>query len=174
MTRLTQTPRTFEVNTLGLLWTIKTFLPSLVTNNHGHLLIVASQTAFITGAGVTDYCASKAAALSIYEGVHSEIRNIYEAPAVRVSCISPSHVKTGMFTGIQSVPGMSSITPEDLAKTIAGILYSGRAHNIMVPKLAYFAKLGRIMPEWFRITAQDIAAGAFTTLTPHDPMAKSQ
>ncbi|KAH6689710.1 hypothetical protein F5X68DRAFT_131370 [Plectosphaerella plurivora] len=165
---------TFEVNTFGLLWTIKTFLPSLVAKNHGHLLIVASQTAFITSAGVTDYCASKAAALSIYEGVHSEMKHIYEAPAVRVSCISPSHVKTGMFAGIKSVPGMSSLTPESIAKTIGDILYSGNAHNIMVPKLAYASKLTRLMPEWFRIAAQDIAAGAFTTLRPHDPMAKSQ
>jgi short-subunit dehydrogenase len=171
---LTIVHSTFEVNTLGLLWTIKTFLPSLVANNHGHLLIVASQTAFITSAGVTDYCASKAAALSIYEGVHSEMKHIYNAPAVRVSCISPSHVKTGMFTGIKSVPGMTSLTPESIAKTIGDILYSGFAHNIMIPKSAYASKLARIMPEWFRITAQDIAAGAFKTLTPHDPMAKSQ
>ncbi|KAJ4171273.1 hypothetical protein NW754_015036 [Fusarium falciforme] len=71
-----------------LIWTIETFLPALVARNHGHLLIVASQTGHMATAGATDYSASKAAAITIYEGVHSEIKHVHKATAVRVSCIS--------------------------------------------------------------------------------------
>ncbi|KPM38347.1 hypothetical protein AK830_g8235 [Neonectria ditissima] len=164
---------TFGVNTLGLIWTIKAFLPSLVARNHGHVLIVASQTGHTTTAGVTDYSASKAAAIAIYEGIHTEMKHVYKAPAVRVSCISPSHVQTAMFTGVHSVPGMSSLTPTFLAEKICGILYSGRAQNVMVPRSAYATTLMRVLPDWVRVYLQDLAAGAFTDLKPHDPLSKS-
>ena len=93
---------------------------------------MASQTGYLTLTGGTDYCASKAAAISIYEGLHSEMKHYYKAPAVRVSCISPTHVQTSLFKGIDNPPGMASITPQSLAETIEGVLKSGRAQNLLV------------------------------------------
>lgn len=169
---LTQKPlaRTFGVNTIGLMWTIKTFLPALVARNHGHLLIVASQTGHMATAGATDYSASKAAAITIYEGVHSEIKHVHKATAVRVSCISPSHVQTNMFTGIKSVPGMSSMTTGYLADRITGILYGGNARNVLVPATASASPWVRVLPDWLRVYMQDLSSSAFTELKPHDPL----
>ncbi|RSL59397.1 hypothetical protein CEP54_007283 [Fusarium duplospermum] len=160
---------TFGVNTIGLIWTIKTFLPALLARNHGHLLIVASQTGHMATAGATDYSASKAAAITIYEGVHSEIKHVHKATAVRVSCISPSHVQTNMFTGIKSVPGMSSMTTSYLADRITGILYGGNARNILVPASASASPWIRVLPDWLRVYIQDLSSSAFTELKPHDP-----
>ncbi|VUC32743.1 unnamed protein product [Clonostachys rosea] len=164
---------TFGVNTLGLLWTAKTFLPALASHNHGHFLVVASQTGYMATAGATDYCSSKAAAISIYEGLHSEMKHVHKASAVRISCISPSHVQTAMFDGIQSVPGMASLTPQYLAKTIEGILKSGRAQNLVVPASVGLSTLVRTLPDWIRVFLQDSAAGAFNNLKPRDDVAKS-
>ncbi|RSL91413.1 hypothetical protein CEP51_000249 [Fusarium floridanum] len=161
---------TFGVNTIGLIWTIKTFLPALVARNHGHLLIVASQTGHMATAGAADYSASKAAAITIYEGVHSEIKHVHKATAVRVSCISPSHVQTNMFTGIKSVPGMSSMTTGYLADRITGILYAGNARNILVPASASASPWVRVLPDWLRVYMQDLSSSAFTELKPHDPL----
>lgn len=160
------------MNTLGLLWTAKTFLPSLASRNHGHFLIVASQTSYLATAGATDYCASKAAALAIYEGLHSEVKHVYKSPAVRVSCICPSHVQTAMFNGIKSVPGMASITPQTLAATIEGILKSGRAHNLTVPSSVGISTLIRALPDWMRVLVQDLSATAFSSLNPRDDIAE--
>ncbi|KAI9150873.1 Dehydrogenase RED2 [Paramyrothecium foliicola] len=164
---------TFGVNTFGLIWTIKSFLPSLVAKNHGHLLIVASQTAYATTAGITDYSASKAAAVSIYEGIHTELKHVHGANAVRVSCVSPSHVQTGMFTGIKSAPGMVTLTSEYLADTIAGILYKGDSRNIIVPASARWSPWLRVLPEWVRVLGQDLACSTFSELKPHDPLEKA-
>ncbi|KAK7419652.1 hypothetical protein QQX98_003243 [Neonectria punicea] len=167
------TPWTFSVNTLGLIWTIKTFLPALAARNHGHLLIVASQAGYITTASGTDYCATKAAAIAIYEGIHSEIKHIYKAPAVRVSCISPSHVQTDMFKGIKYVPGMTSTTPLWVAQKITSILHSGDAFNGLVPTGAGAAAWIRLLPDWMRVKFQDMGAAAFADLQPRDPFRKA-
>ncbi|EWG38502.1 hypothetical protein FVEG_01703 [Fusarium verticillioides 7600] len=160
---------TIGVNTLGLIWTIKTFLPAMVSRNHGHLLIVASQTGYLATVGITDYAASKSAAIAIYEGLHTEIKHVHKATAVRLSCVSPSHVQTQMFTGVKSVPGMSTMTTEYLADKICGILLSGRGQNIIVPAAAGMSPWVRVLPGWVRVLLQDAAAPAFTDLKPHDP-----
>ncbi|KAF5026813.1 hypothetical protein F66182_1097 [Fusarium sp. NRRL 66182] len=165
---------TFGVNTLGLIWTIKTFLPDMVAHNHGHLLIVASQTGYLATVGITDYAASKSAAIAIYEGVHSEIKHVHKSPAVRISCVSPSHVQTSMFTGVKPVPGMSTMTTSYLADKICGILMSGRGQNIIVPTAAALSPWARVLPGWLRVLLQDSAAPAFTDLKPHDPFSKSK
>ncbi|KAF5568662.1 aldehyde dehydrogenase (NAD+) [Fusarium phyllophilum] len=161
--------RTIGVNTLGLIWTIKAFLPAMVSRNHGHLLIVASQTGYLATVGITDYAASKSAAIAIYEGLHTEIKHVHKATAVRLSCVSPSHVQTQMFTGVKSVPGMSTMTTEYLAGKICGILLSGRGQNIIVPAAAGMSPWVRVLPGWVRVLLQDAAAPAFTDLKPHDP-----
>ncbi|KKA29329.1 hypothetical protein TD95_005020, partial [Thielaviopsis punctulata] len=164
---------TFGVNVIGLIWTIKTFLPHLVATNHGHILIMSSQTAFHTTAGGTDYSASKAATVSIYEGLHTELKHTYGARAVRVSVLKPSHVQTEMFKGIQSVPGMASITADALAQRVVQVLYSGRSQDLFVPQMMSFSTVIRSLPQWCRVLLQDMTASAFVNLDPHDPTTKS-
>ena len=132
---------------------------------------MASQTGYLTLTGGTDYCASKAAAISIYEGLHSEMKHYYKAPAVRVSCISPTHVQTSLFKGIDNPPGMASITPQSLAETIEGVLKSGRAQNLLVPSSTALT-LTRALPDWVRIFLQDWSAGALKDLVPRNDIAK--
>lgn len=153
-----------------MLWTAKTFLPDMVEKNHGHFLIVASQTGYLATPGLTDYSASKAAAIAIYEGLHAEVSNIYKAPLVRVSCVSPSAVDTKMFNGIKLGPGVSALRPEDLGKLIADIIHGGRARHVLVPRSAAIATFTRVLPDWMRVGMQGASLGMFTDLKPHDPM----
>ncbi|KAL5606385.1 hypothetical protein BROUX41_002802 [Berkeleyomyces rouxiae] len=164
---------TFGVNTLGLLWTIKSFLPHLVAHNHGHILIMGSQTGYHTSVGGADYSATKAAAVSIYEGVHTELKHSYNAPAVRLSLIKPSHVQTNMFTGIKKVPGMASVTADYVADEIVSVLHRGDSQNKFVPASISFTPWLRVFPEWLRIALQDMTSSAFENLKPHDPMGKA-
>lgn len=162
--------RTFGVNSLGLLWTIKTFLPSLAEKNHGHFVILASQTGHLATAGVVDYAATKSAALAIYEGLQTELRHVYNAPAVRVSCVSPSAVSTKMFTGIKLPPSVQALQPSDVGSAIAEILWSGRAQNIMLPASAYISPITRALPDWLRIGLQEFGKDVMTDLNPHKPL----
>ncbi|KAH7265539.1 uncharacterized protein BKA55DRAFT_559167 [Fusarium redolens] len=74
-----------------------------------------------------------------------------------------------MFTGVKSVPGMSTMTTEYLADKICNILMSGRGQNIIVPAAAAMSPWVRVLPGWVHVLLQDAAAPAFTDLKPHDP-----
>lgn len=145
----------------------------MVRRNHGHFLIIASQTGHLATAGVVDYAATKAAAIAIYEGLQTEMKHSYKAPAVRISCLAPSAVKTAMFAGIKSPTNffMPALVPEDIADTITEMLWSGEARNQLTPAFAYISPPTRALPDWLRVGMQDGGADVMVSLTPHNPLA---
>ena len=74
---------TFDVNTMSHYWLVKEFLPSMIANNHGMVVTVASIAAYLCTAQMVDYASSKAAALSFHEGLSAELKTRYQAPKVR-------------------------------------------------------------------------------------------
>jgi len=169
---LTELYRTFSVNNLGLLWTAKAFLPSMARRNHGHFLIVASQAGYLATAGIVDYAATKAAAIAIYEGLQTEMKHVHKAPAVRVSCISPSAVNAKMFAGIKGSSNfiLPRLTPDDVGSLIAETLWGGEAKNVLTPAFAYISAPTPVLPEWLRVGMQDGGADIMTEITPHKPV----
>lgn len=77
----------FEVNTLAHWWTVREFLPAMIRANHGHIITIASASSFVGLGEMTDYCCSKASALSFHEGLTQEIRLWYKAEKVRTRYI---------------------------------------------------------------------------------------
>ena len=65
--------RTFEVNTLSHFWMLKAFLPDMIRKDSGHIVSVASMMGWIGSAGLTDYAASKFAAVGFHESVRMGI-----------------------------------------------------------------------------------------------------
>lgn len=144
----------------------------MAKKDHGHFLIIASQTGHMATAGVVDYAATKSAALAIYEGLHTEMKHLYKAPSVRISCISPSAVKTKMFDGIKTEGNffLPMLTPDYLGDLIANTLWEGKAVNIMTPAAAYISAPSKILPEWVKVGMQDAGADMMAALTPHRPL----
>ncbi|KAJ5753011.1 hypothetical protein N7520_009928 [Penicillium odoratum] len=161
---------TFAVNNLAVIWTAQIFLPLMVKHNHGHFLIMSSQTAHLATSGIVDYAATKAAALAIYEGLQTELRHVYKAPAVRMSCLAPSGVQTKMFRGIKTPSSVTLMRPDDVGAVVTEILWSGQAQNRMTPGLAYISPPTRALPDWFRVLLQDVGKDVMTELSPHHPM----
>lgn len=58
----------FEVNVLSNWTTARAFLPTMIENNKGHIVTVASMASYVGVAGMADYTATKAAVLSFHEG----------------------------------------------------------------------------------------------------------
>jgi short-subunit dehydrogenase len=144
----------------------------MAKKNRGHFLIIASQAGFLATAGIVDYAASKSAALAIYEGLHTEMKHLYKAPNVRISCISPSAVRTKMFKGIKGESNffLPRLTADDLGELISNVLWKGESQNIMTPAFAYISLASKILPEWMRIPMQDGGADMMTELKPHKPL----
>jgi len=164
---------TFGVNTFAILWVAKAFLPSMASKNHGHFMITASQAGHLASPYYVDYCATKSAAIAIYEGLQTEMKHVYNAPAIRISCISPSAVNTKMFKGIEAPSNFMfpRLAPEDVANAVCQVLWSGNAQNIMIPAAAYASYAFKLFPAWMRVGVQDGGKDILKNVKPHDPMA---
>jgi short-subunit dehydrogenase len=75
----------FDLNIISDFLLVKEFLPAMISNNHGHIVTVASLASFTTRAINVDYACTKAAALAFHEGLGQELRHIYHAPGVRTT-----------------------------------------------------------------------------------------
>ncbi|KAJ8322074.1 hypothetical protein KUTeg_000545 [Tegillarca granosa] len=131
--------RTFNVNLLAYFWTVKCFLPSMMMNNHGHIVNIASSTGLVGLNKLVDYSATKIwycrLVFSGYNGIHTTL-------------VCPSFVKTGMFEGCEMrFPWV--IPPLDKKKTVDRIMQAilTNQHMLCIPKLIYFfAFLKTILP----------------------------
>lgn len=91
---------TFGVNTLALFWTTRAFLPEMMERNSGHIVTIASAGGYVGTARLSDYCASKFAAIGFDESLRHELRQ--QKLALRTTVICPFFVKTGMFAGVKT------------------------------------------------------------------------
>ena len=65
--------RTFDVNILAHFWTLKAFLPAMISRQDGHIVNVASLAGHSGINKLVDYCASKFAAVGLDESLRVEL-----------------------------------------------------------------------------------------------------
>lgn len=99
------TELTVQVNTIGILWLTKAFLPSMIENNSGHIVNIASSAGRVGVNGLVSYCASKFGAVGATDALRGELKST--CPNIKTLCVCPMYIKTGMFKGAQ----MNSIVP---------------------------------------------------------------
>jgi all-trans-retinol dehydrogenase (NAD+) len=92
--------RTFEVNTLALYWVTQPFLASMVERDRGRIVTIASASGLIGVARLTDYAASKWAAVGFDESLRVELAA--QGSAVRTTVVCPYYIDTGMFAGVRT------------------------------------------------------------------------
>jgi len=93
--------KTFEVNTISHFWTVKAFLPGMIKDNKGHIVTIASLAGKFGTAKMTDYCASKFAAVGFDESLRMELK-AEGKNNIHTTCICPYYISTGMFDGIKT------------------------------------------------------------------------
>lgn len=136
--------RTFDVNTLGVMFCIKAFLPAMIAGNHGHVLVTSSIKSYITTVLAVDYAASKSAVNSIVEGLQTELKHVYGNPMVKASAVFPALIKTEMSAKVVQ-PVNSFLMPilgaEEVAERIVQILDAGQR---LVSSLTMCLNLGHL------------------------------
>lgn len=161
---------TFGVNVIGLAMCYKEFVPDMAKKNHGHVVTVSSQTAYLAVAGMVDYAASKSAALALHEGLSTELKHVYNAPKVRCTVILPATVGTKMFKGLSSPSDFMFpvLKPEEVAAEIVGALWAGQARHIEMPFMGkLLTPLNKVLPVWWRIGMQDAAKDSMANFNGH-------
>jgi len=136
---------TFAVNSLALFWTTKAFLPRMVEANAGHVVTVASAAGVIGAAGLTDYSASKWAAVGFDEALRMELRRV--APRIKTTVVCPYFIDTGMFEGVKTrFSFLLPILKEDfVAKRIVSAIRRNK-RRLMMPPMVYVVPALRILP----------------------------
>ncbi|CAL1288191.1 unnamed protein product [Larinioides sclopetarius] len=93
--------KTFEVNSLAHFWTCKAFLPDMMAENKGHIVSIASLAGYTGAVRLTDYCASKFAAVGFEESLRLEL-HVEGYNEIISSVVCPYFINTGMFDGVNS------------------------------------------------------------------------
>jgi all-trans-retinol dehydrogenase (NAD+) len=136
---------TFAINALSLFWTTKAFLPAMVERGRGHLVTIASASALIGVAKLSDYAASKWAAMGFDESLRAELRKT--APALRTTVVCPYYIDTGMFRGVKSrFPRLLPILREDdvAARIVRAVQRDQR--QLILPPLVRLLPVMRVLP----------------------------
>ncbi|MBX9788720.1 MAG: SDR family NAD(P)-dependent oxidoreductase [Pirellulales bacterium] len=150
---------TYEVNTLGLVAMTHAFLPDLISRPAGHLVNIASASAYIGLPYGTTYASSKWAVLGFSDGIRLELAELGQRH-VRVTAVCPSFVNTGLFAGATAIRQTTFLETDSLAEKIVRAIERDKIY-LLAPRLAYITPVLRgILPtrlfdavgRWFGVT----------------------
>lgn len=129
--------KTMEVNTMAHFWTYKAFIPAMIAANHGHLVSIASCAGLCGGSQLSDYCASKFAAVGFAESIDMELRALGKT-GVKTTIVCPFAIDTGMFDGVKSKwPNLLPVLdPEYVADRIISAVRQNQEMLVM-PRILY-------------------------------------
>ena len=113
---------TYRVNTEGLVAMTHAFLPDLIAGRDGHVVNVASASAYIGLPFGATYASSKWAVLGFSESLALEL-DLQGHAHVHVTAICPSYVSTGLFDGAKAPRMTRLLTAERVADlTVRAVL----------------------------------------------------
>lgn len=114
--------RTLEVNTLGLMYAVRSAIPIMIKQGYGTIVAIASIAGKVAYVGEPAYVASKYAVVGFCESVRKEL----VGTGVRISIIEPGFVDSPMTRNQPAMAKrMSKIRPldtDDIARVIEFVL----------------------------------------------------
>ncbi|KAL1384736.1 hypothetical protein HDK64DRAFT_316378 [Phyllosticta capitalensis] len=146
--------KTFEINVFAHHALAAHLVPSMVAANHGTVVTVASQAAWIAAPRMADYAASKAAALAMHEALAAELATLYNAPKVRAIAVCPNATKTPLFEGFQMYNNMFlyKLEPETMAEAVVKAVLRGQSAMVTLPVTGWYMFAGaRGAPLWYQV-----------------------
>jgi len=136
---------TFDINSLALFWTAKAFLPSMLERDRGHVVTIASAAGLVGVSRLSDYSASKWAAVAFDESLRIELKK--SRSNVRTTVVCPYYINTGMFDGVRSrFPRLLPILDE---QTVADRVVRAIRRNkqrVVMPPLVGLLPSARVLP----------------------------
>jgi len=135
--------KTFEVNTIAHFWMVKAFLPGMFKEDRGHIVTIASLAGKFGGNKMTDYSASKFAAVGFDESLRMELLSEGKTN-IHTTCICPYYINTGMFDGIKTRAPI--LQPEDVANRIVEAVLTNEEVAIIPSRARIYIALRALLP----------------------------
>ncbi|KAK3775555.1 hypothetical protein RRG08_048191 [Elysia crispata] len=139
--------KTMDINCNAHFWTVKSFLPAMLKKNRGHVVSIASAAGLFGVSGLSDYCASKFAAVGFDESLRAELVKKGKT-GVKTTVVCPFYINTGMFEGAQTrFPAvLKFLDPPYVVDKIVEAVLTDQA-MLCIPKSVYmFYFLRGILP----------------------------
>ena len=146
-----QWERVMSVNATGTFLTCRAALPHLLAQQRGSIVNIASVLGLRGGAGRISYTASKFAVVGLTQSLAAEVAG----RGVRVNCICPSSVRSGMTVGeLMDVTGVTepaeadalwtqvaekrlplgrSVEPDDIGRAVVWLCESDMVTGVSLP-----------------------------------------
>ena len=119
--------RNMEINLMAVMRMTRQFLPTMTARNSGHIVNIASAAGLIGVPGLVDYCAAKHAVVGFSDALRLEMKKLgYRG--VKVTCICPSFITTGMFAGVKPPLLSPWLDPDVISKKIVQSIQRERAY----------------------------------------------
>ncbi|MGH3519925.1 MAG: SDR family oxidoreductase [Haloechinothrix sp.] len=165
------TDRMIGINLRGVITGSKLACARFAQRGRGSVVNIASLAGVQGLPALATYCATKHAVVGFSEAMHWELRD----SGVSVSAVLPGVVRTELSAGAK-VPkwleGMSTVDPEDVARTVVRAVRTGK-ERLTVPKsLAATLTVLSVLPAPVR-RAADRITGASVAFTRADPAARA-
>ncbi|MHB8693941.1 MAG: SDR family NAD(P)-dependent oxidoreductase [Solirubrobacteraceae bacterium] len=112
------TERILDVNLAAAIFSTKQIAREMKARGSGHIVNVASGASWIAGGGGATYCASKFGLLGYCQSVALELNGT----GVDISIVAPGVISTEMTAGVKDIPGLRTVTPDEVAATIIDVL----------------------------------------------------
>ena len=110
---------TMDVNATAPMLVALEMLPDMMQRNSGHICNIASAAGMLGVPKLSVYCASKWAVVGWTESLRIELKQARSN--VKVTCVAPYFINTGMFDGVDSKV-FNILEPEPTAKKVIGAI----------------------------------------------------
>lgn len=109
----------WKIHTMAHVWAARAVVPAMVSRGEGYFLTTASAAGLLNIIESAPYGVTKHAAVAFAEWM----RITYGRQGLRVSCLCPQAVRTGMVTGDGGSAGLDGIlSPEQVAEVIVSTM----------------------------------------------------
>ncbi|XP_076760443.1 estradiol 17-beta-dehydrogenase 11-like [Xylocopa sonorina] len=148
-TKFLETPdkliiKTMNVNIMSHFWTVKAFLPSMIEDNKGHIVSIASMAGQIGCPKLVDYCTSKFAAVGFEEALCMELAA--DGYNINTTVICPFFIRsTGMFDDI-STRFVPRLTSNEVADRVVTAMRCNEKVALLPRYLSFFICIKCILP----------------------------
>ncbi|KAJ5626452.1 hypothetical protein N7528_003879 [Penicillium herquei] len=143
---------TLQTNLIAPFLLTNEFLPDMIKHNHGHIISIASMSAYLPPAGLADYSASKSGLIAFHDALRLELKHRYQVPRVRSSLAVLSFTETPLFKGKthQSSFLFPLMHMDTIGDAVVDTLYSGSSRTMYFPGIFRFFAGIRGAPEWWQ------------------------
>ena len=148
--------RVVGTNLLGVMHTVRAFLPTLAEQRSGHVVVVASLAGRFATPGSSIYGATKHGVVAFAESLAYEL----EPFGIRVTSVNPGFTETEGFPQ-DDIPSPLVLSADRVAETILDVVERGRGPEVSIPRWLSAMQVFRVLtPPLYRWGMRTIALRA--------------